>query len=379
MTTRSDPLASPAAVPREPDAPATWTRAAPIALGLLAAVVYLWNLASTGYANTYYSAAAQAASQSWSAMFFGSIDAANFITVDKPPVALWVMGLSVRLLGLSPFAVLLPEALAGIASVLVLHATVRRSFGPVAALVAGVGFALTPVAALMFRYNNPDAVLTLLLVAAAWALVRGLGDERLRWPILAGALVGFAFLTKYLQAYVVLPAFAVTYLVAARGDVRRRLVGLAAAGVAVAASSSWWVAIVEILPAASRPYIGGSSNNSALDLVLGYDGLGRIFGGGGPGGRRRRTGWPHRPPRAASAVAPAASAGARVAASAARPARSACSTRNGRARSAGSCRRPRPAWSPGCCPASGPRAPTHGGPASCCGACGVSRTWRCSR
>ncbi len=273
-----------------------WARLVPPALGLLAAAVYLWDLAISGYANTYYSAAAQAASQSWSAMFFGSIDAGNFITIDKPPIAVWVMGLSVRILGLSPLAVLLPEALAGIAAVLLLHATVRRSFGPVAALVAGVSFVLTPVAALMFRYNNPDAVLTLLLVAAAYGVVRGLEDERFRWPILAGLLVGIAFLTKYLQAYLVLPAFGITYLVAARGDLRRRLAGVVAAGVAVLVASSWWVVIVDLLPAASRPYIGGSSNNTVMDLVLGYDGLGRIFGGSGPGPGGLPGGLPHNPP-----------------------------------------------------------------------------------
>jgi len=262
-----------------------WARLAPLAVGLLAAVVAFWDLAVSGYANTYYSAAAQAASQSWSAMFYGAIDAAGFITVDKPPVSLWAMALSVRALGLSPFAILLPQALAGVATALILWATVRRSFGPAAALIAGIAFALTPVAALIFRYNNPDAVLTLLLVAAAWALVRGLEDDRYRWPVLAAALVGFAFLTKYLQAYLVLPAFGLTYLVAARGGLRRRIVGLAMAAVTVLVSSFWWVAVVELVPAASRPYIGGSTSNSALDLILGYDGLGRIFGQrGGPGG-----------------------------------------------------------------------------------------------
>ena len=258
--------------------------AAPLALGLLAAALYLWDLTVSGYANTYYSAAAQAAAQSPVAMFFGSIDAASFITIDKPPVSVWVMGLSVRLLGLNPFAVLLPEALAGVASVLVLYAAVRRSFGTAAGVIAGVAFALTPVAALMFRYNNPDAILTLLLVGAAWFVTRGLDDGRLRWPIAAGVLVGFAFLTKYLQAYVVLPAFLLTYLVAAHGGLRRRIGVLVAAGVAVLAASAWWVVIVELLPVDQRPYIGGSTDNSVFDLVLGYDGLGRIFGGAGLGG-----------------------------------------------------------------------------------------------
>jgi 4-amino-4-deoxy-L-arabinose transferase-like glycosyltransferase len=273
-----------------PDAGATasgarvaWIGAA--AVGLLAAVVTLWDLDISGYANTYYSAAAQAASQSWSAMFFGAIDAAGFITVDKPPASLWAMGISVRILGLSPFAVLLPEALAGIGTVLLLYDAARRQFGVVAAVIAGVALAVTPVAALVFRYNNPDALLVLLLVASAWALVRGLADDRFRWLVLAGVLVGLGFLTKYLQAYLVLPGFALTYLVAGRGGVRRRLAGLVLAGASVLVASAWWVAIVELVPAASRPYVGGSTGNSVLDLVFGYDGLGRIFGQGGPGGR----------------------------------------------------------------------------------------------
>jgi 4-amino-4-deoxy-L-arabinose transferase-like glycosyltransferase len=265
---------------------AAW-RLVPIGLAVLAGALYLWNLSVSGYANTYYSAAAQAAAGSWSAWFYGAIDAGGFITVDKPPVSLWVMGLSVRLFGLSPLAVLLPQALAGVAAVLFLWDAVRRQLGRGAALVAGIAFAVTPAATLMFRYNNPDAVLTLLLVAAAWALVRGLDAGRLRWAILASVLVGLAFLTKYLQAYVVLPAFALTWLVAAPGSVLRRLGILLASAVTVVAASAWWIAIVDLAPAASRPYIGGSTNNTALDLALGYDGLGRIFGGagGGPGGR----------------------------------------------------------------------------------------------
>jgi 4-amino-4-deoxy-L-arabinose transferase-like glycosyltransferase len=264
---------------------APWVRVAYVGVGALAAVVYLFNLTISGFANTYYSAAALAASQSWSAWFFGSFDAANFITVDKPPLATMLMGLSVRLFGLSSWSVLLPEALCGVATVVVLFAVVRRSFGPPAAFIAGVVMALTPVAALIFRYNNPDALLTLLLVLAAAAFLRALEAGRLRWVLAAAVLVGLAFNTKYLQAYLVLPAFAITYLVAAPGSLRRRLGALMVALLAVIAGSGWWVLVVELLPAAARPFIGGSTNNSALDLVLGYDGLARIFGfGGGPGG-----------------------------------------------------------------------------------------------
>ncbi|MFI5226488.1 MAG: glycosyltransferase family 39 protein, partial [Candidatus Limnocylindrales bacterium] len=263
---------------------ARWVGPTFVGVVALAAIVFVWNLTISGYANTYYSAAAVAASKSWSAFFFGSFDAANFITIDKPPVALWLMGLSVRLFGLSSWSILLPQALAGVATVAVLFIAVRRSFGPAAATIAGVVMALTPVAALIFRFDNPDALLTLLLVAAAAAVLAAVESGRIRWLVLAGTLVGFAFLTKYLQAYLVLPAFAVTYLVAAPVGLRRRIGGLLVAATTVLVASGWWVAIVQAIPASSRAWIGGSTSNSVLDLIFGYDGLGRIFGSGAGGG-----------------------------------------------------------------------------------------------
>ena len=295
MTTISRPEAGPAFAPgvtawlgrltRARSAEVAWAAPAMVGVTLVAAILYLVNLTVSGYANTYYSAAALAGSQSWSSWFFGSIDSANFITIDKPPLATMLMGLSVRLLGLSSWSILLPQALAGVAMVVVLMLAVRRTFGPAAAVIAGLVAALTPAAVLIFRFNNPDALLTLLLVISAYAVIRGLESDRLRWVALAGALVGFGFLTKYLQAYFVLPAFAFVWAVAAPGGVRRRLAGLLVAALAVIIASGWWVAIMELIPAASRPFIGGSDTNSVVDLLLGYDGLGRIFGqGGGVGG-----------------------------------------------------------------------------------------------
>ncbi len=263
---------------------AAWIRPAFLGMTLLAAVLYLWGLAVSGYANTYYSAAALAASQSWAAWFFGSFDAANFITVDKPPLGTMILGLSVRIFGLSSWSVLLPQAVAGIATVVVLYAAVRRSFGPAAATIAGVVMAMTPVSVLIFRYNNPDAILTLLLVAAGASFIRALETGRLRWVILAAAFVGLGFDAKYLQAYLVLPAFALTYAVAAPGGIRRRIVGLVVAAVTVLVTSLSWVIVVELIPTSLRPYIGGSTTDSAIQLLLGYDGLGRIFGASGPGG-----------------------------------------------------------------------------------------------
>jgi 4-amino-4-deoxy-L-arabinose transferase-like glycosyltransferase len=262
---------------------AAWVRPAFFGVMALAAVIYIWNLTVSGYANTYYSAAALAASKSWSAWFFGSIDASNFITVDKPPLSTMVMGLSVRLFGLSSWSVLLPEALAGVATVGVLFLAVKRSFGPAAATIASIVMALTPAAVLIFRFNNPDALLTLLFVVAAWALLRSLENGAYRWMMLAAACVGLAFLTKYLQAYLVLPAFALVYGFSANTGLRRRIVGLGVAFATVIVASGWWVAIVELLPAGSKPFIGGSTTGSVMDLVLGYDGLGRIFGASAPG------------------------------------------------------------------------------------------------
>ena len=263
---------------------AVWVRPAFLGVVALAAVLYLWNLTVSGYANTYYSAAALAASKSWSAWFFGSFDASNFITVDKPPLSTMLMGLSVRLFGLSSWSVLAPQALAGVATVGLLFVAVKRSFGPAAALIAAIVMALTPAAVLIFRFNNPDALLTLLFVVAAWALLRSLDRGSFRWMGLAASCVGLAFLTKYLQAYLVLPGFALVFGFSANTTFRRRLMGLVVALAAVLVTSGWWVAIVEMIPAGSKPFIGGSTTGSALDLIFGYDGLGRIFGSSGPGG-----------------------------------------------------------------------------------------------
>ena len=281
---RLRPLASVRGLIRGRADEATWVRPAFIGVLAFAAVLYLWNLSISGYANTYYAAAALAASKSWSAWFFGSFDAANFITVDKPPLSTMVMGLSVRLFGLSSWSVLAPEAAAGVATVGVLFLAVKRSFGPAAALIAAVVMALTPAAVLIFRFNNPDALLTLLLVTAAWALLRSLDHGSFRWVALAATCVGFAFLTKYLQAYLVLPAFALVFGFSANTTLRRRVAGLGVALPTVLATSAWWVVIVEMLPSGSKPFVGGSTTGSALDLIFGYDGLGRIFGGSGPGG-----------------------------------------------------------------------------------------------
>ncbi|WP_254897708.1 glycosyltransferase family 39 protein [Kitasatospora sp. NA04385] len=268
-----------------------WVRPAFLGLLLATAVLYFWNLTASGWANSFYSAAVQAGSVSWKAMFFGSSDSANFITVDKPPLALWPMALSARILGLSSFSVLAPQVLMGVGTVATVYATVRRRFSALGGLVAGGALALTPIAALMFRFNNPDAALVLLLTLAAYGVVRATETASTRWLVFVGTMLGLAFLAKTLQAFLVLPAFALVYLVCAPTTLRRRFLQLLYGTVAMVLAGGWWVAIVELMPASARPYIGGSQDNSFLSLTFGYNGFGRITGdetgsvGGGGGGR----------------------------------------------------------------------------------------------
>ncbi|MBF6333061.1 ArnT family glycosyltransferase [Nocardia transvalensis] len=245
------------------------------------AVVYLWGLSRNGWANEYYAAAVQAGTQSWKALLFGSLDAGNAITVDKPPAALWVMALSGRLFGFGSWSMLLPEALMGVASVGLVYAAVRRWSGPAAGFLAGGVLALTPVAALMFRFNNPDALLVLLLVVAAYCTVRATENGSGRWLALAGVAVGFGFLTKMMQALLVLPAFGLVFLIAAPIGWRQRIGKLIGAGAALIVSAGWYVALIALWPSTSRPYIGGSTDNSLLQLALGYNGLNRVLGGSG--------------------------------------------------------------------------------------------------
>jgi 4-amino-4-deoxy-L-arabinose transferase-like glycosyltransferase len=267
---------------RRPGRPA-WALPALGAVLLVAAGLYTWNLSSNGMGNTFYAAAVKSGTESWKAFLFGSIDPGSFITVDKPPASLWVMELSGRIFGFSSWSMLLPEALAGIGSVYLLHRTVRKWAGELAAVLAALALALTPVATLMFRSNDPDAFLTFLLVASAAALWAALESGRTRWLVLCGSLIGLAFITKMLEAFIVLPAFGLVYLICADNPLRRRVVQLLWAGLALVVSAGWWVALVQLWPAGSRPYVGGSTDNSELNLIFGYNGFARIFGSGGAG------------------------------------------------------------------------------------------------
>jgi len=256
----------------------TWDRVGLAVLLVATAVMYLWNITISGMGNQFYAAAAQAGSKNAEALLFGSLDPHNFITVDKPPVSQWVMGLSGQIFGFSSASMLVPQALMAVACVALLYGTVKRISGPRIALLAGAVLALTPVAALMFRFNNPDAVMVLLMTAAAYCTVRAVQQASPKWLALAAVALGFAFLAKMLEGLMVAPALAAAYLTAAPTTVRVRLRHIGVAAVAFVVSAGWFVVLTLLWPASSRPYIAGSTDNNFMNLVLGYNGFARVLG-----------------------------------------------------------------------------------------------------
>lgn len=259
-----------------------WTEGTALAVIVgAAALLYGWDLSRQGWGNAYYAAAAQAGAQSWKVMLFGGIDAGGALATDKPPLALWAMSASVRMFGLNPWALFLPQLLASLATIVVLQRTVRRLSGPVAGLIAALALAVTPVFGVLARFDDPDTILVLLLTAAAYATVRATRSPGLRWPAALGALLGAAFLTKWLVVALVVPGLAAAYVLATLGDggaaVQRRMVraGLVVVGAAVA-TAGWWVALVALTPDRGRPHLDATSDNSVWSLILGRNGFARI-------------------------------------------------------------------------------------------------------
>ncbi|MCH5672342.1 ArnT family glycosyltransferase [Streptomyces gilvus] len=254
-----------------------WARPALWAILVLATALYAWNLTSiTG--NTFYDAAVYSGTKSWKAFFFGALDSGSFITVDKPPFALWVMGLSARVFGYGTWQLMLPMVAVGTGSVALLYRMVKRDFGVVAGTIAALTLTLTPITVAINRDTNPDPILVFLMLLGTAALLKAVRTGRLMPLVWSAVAIGFAFNTKMMQAYVVLPAFFLVYVWAARCGLGRRIRNLAVATVALVVSSAWWMVVVDLIPASSRPYIGGSTDNTVWDLVIGYNGFGRIFG-----------------------------------------------------------------------------------------------------
>ncbi|MEU5758943.1 glycosyltransferase family 39 protein [Nocardia sp. NPDC047648] len=264
-----------------------WERAGLSLLLIGTAVAYLWHITVNGMGNDFYAAAAWSGARNWKAVLFGSLDPGNFITVDKPPVSQWVMGVSGQLFGFGSASMLAPQALMAVAAVALLYAMVTEATANRAAgLLAGAVLAATPVVALMFRFNNPDAVMVLLMTAGAYCTLRAARKASARWLMLAGVALGFAFLAKMLEGLMVLPALALTYLIVAPVSARKRLLHLSAAAAALVVSSGWYVLLTVLWPATARPYLAGSTNNTFMDLVLGYNGFARFLGHNHRGGNR---------------------------------------------------------------------------------------------
>lgn len=264
-----------------------WTWMALAAIVVLAAALRFSNLEAVGQANTYYTAAVEAMLQSPSNFFFGAAEPGGSVTVDKPPVGLWLQAMSAAIFGVNGPAVVLPQVIAGVLSVLVLYALVRRHFGESAGLIAALALAVSPVAIATDRNNTMDSALVLMLLLSAWAFVRATDSGRLRWLILAGVLAGVAFNIKMLQAYLPLPAFFALYLFGVRTGWRRRIGRLFVAGGVMLAVSLSWAVVTQLTPAELRPYMGGSQTNNVFELIVGYNGIERLLGAGsGQGGPR---------------------------------------------------------------------------------------------
>jgi 4-amino-4-deoxy-L-arabinose transferase-like glycosyltransferase len=263
--------------------------ARPELLGLLglAGILNLWGLSINGWANQYYSAAVRSMSTSWHDFLFASLDRSGLMTVDKPPLSLWIQALSARVFGFHPLSLLVPQALMGVVAVGLLYDLVRRRFGRVAGFVAGFALATTPVIVAVSRHNNPDELLVLCSVAALWFALRALETGRTRWLVLSGIAVGLGFETKMGVALMVVPGIAAAWMWVAP-SARGRWVAfrqLLAGGAAMAVVGLAWPVLVWLTPAADRPWISGTSDNSIWSLIFGYNGLGRVAGqNGGPGG-----------------------------------------------------------------------------------------------
>jgi 4-amino-4-deoxy-L-arabinose transferase-like glycosyltransferase len=253
-----------------------WPRLELLALVLLAATLRVWRLDQNGYGNEYYTAGVRSMATSWHNFFYAAFDPAGFVSVDKPPLALWIQVASVKLFGFHGLSVLLPQVVEGVAAVWLVYHLVQRRFGAAAGLLAALFLAITPVSVAIDRSSNTDSCLVLVLLLAAWALMRAVEEGSRRFLLLSMALVGLGFNVKMLAAFVVLPTFVLVYVLGAPVMRRRRLGDLVLGALVLAAVSLSWVVTYELTPPADRPYAGTSDKNSVLELAVGPYGIGRF-------------------------------------------------------------------------------------------------------
>lgn len=262
-----------------------WHRLALIGITLISIFTNFYQLGANGY-SSYYPAAIRSMMDNWHNFFFAAYDPGGFVSIDKPPVGFWLDVLSAKIFGFNTVSILLPSALAGVLSVLLLYHLVRRHFGVVAGLLSALALALSPISILTNRNITIDSVLTLTLLFGAWTVMRAVETGRLRWLLLTAVIVGIGFNIKMLEAYLVVPAYGLLYLLAAPRSIWKRIAHLAIAGALLLVISLSWMVVVDLVPASQRPYVGSTQDNSELSLALGYNGIQRLLGqsGGGPGG-----------------------------------------------------------------------------------------------
>jgi 4-amino-4-deoxy-L-arabinose transferase-like glycosyltransferase len=267
-----------------------WHRLALGGIMLLSIFMNFFQLGQNGFGNLYYAAGVRSMLDNWHNFFFVSYDPGGFVTIDKPPLGFWLQVASAKLFGFTPFSVFLPQAIAGVLSVLLLYYLVRRHFGVVAGLLAALALALSPISVVTNRNITIDSTLALVLLVGAWAVMRAAETGRLRWLLLSAVVVGIGFNVKMLEAFLVVPAYGLLYLLAAPISLRKRIGQLALAGILLLAISLSWALVVDLTPASLRPYVGSSQDNSEISLALGYNGINRLIGQFGGGGRTNAPG-----------------------------------------------------------------------------------------
>src|SRR5215467_14307319 len=255
-----------------------WQRLGLIAVLLISIFMNFYQLGQNGFGNLYYAAAIRSMLDNWRNFFFASFDPGGFVSIDKPPLGFWLQATSAKIFGFTPFSIFLPQALAGVLSVLLLYSLVRRHFGVVAGLLAALALAISPISVLTNRNNTIDSTLALTLLVGAWAVIRAAETGKVRWLLLSAVIVGIGFNIKMLEAYRVVPAYGVLYLLAAPRSIWKRLGHLALAGLVLLVVSFSWVLAVDLTPASQRPYVDSTQDNSELSLAIGYNGLERLLG-----------------------------------------------------------------------------------------------------
>src|SRR5438552_8282493 len=261
------------------DPSSLWQRLALAVVMLISLFMNFYQLGQNGFGNLYYAAAIRSMLDNLHNFFFVAFDPGGFVSIDKPPLGFWLQAASAKIFGFNSFSIFLPQALAGVLSVLLLYHLVRRHFGVVAGLLAALALALSPISILTNRNVTIDSTLTLVLLLGAWTVLKAAETGRLRWLLLTALIVGIGFNIKMLEAYLVVPAYGLLYLLAAPHRLRKRIGHLALAGVLLLAISLSWVVAVDLTPASQRPYVASTQDNSELSLALGYNGIQRLLGG----------------------------------------------------------------------------------------------------